>query len=139
MVQHFQREHDQIKSDLDGLRALTWEGIAVNAQDIADHLQVMSTHVAVHLASEDRTLYPMLAATGDPAIAGMASRYQAEMGGLASIFHGFVERWRIAAHVAGDPEGFRMASKPVLRALHERLFREESEFFPIIEARLSAA
>lgn len=139
MVQHFQQEHDQIKSDLDGLRALTWEGIAANAQDIAEHLLVMSEHVAGHLASEDRTLYPVLAAAGDPVIAGLATRYRAEMGGLAATFHGFIERWCVAARVAADPEGFRMASKPVLRGLHERLYREESEFFPAVLARLAPA
>lgn len=120
------------------LRGLTWAGITANAKGIADHLLAMSAHVATHLASEDRALYPALATSGSPAIAAMARSYQAEMGGLAATFHDFVERWRTADRVTDDPEGFRLASKPVLRALHERLYREESEFFPTIEVQLAA-
>lgn len=137
-VHHFQHDHRQIKGDLEALRTFAHTGIREHATEIAERLLAMSAHIKIHLASEDRTLYPAVAACGDAAVAAMGERYRAEMGGLAEAFRQFVGRWRVADRVAADPEGFRDAANRVLKALHERLHREESEFFPAVEARMEA-
>lgn len=93
---------------------------------IVERLLVMSAHIKIHLASEDRLLYPKLATSNDSGVSVMANQYQAEMGGLSAALRDFVERWRIADWVASDPEGFRAASNQVLRALHDVVRRPSS-------------
>lgn len=138
-INHFQRDHDQIKRDLETLHTLADRGIAANAAEIAAQLLAMSAHIKIHLTSEDRTLYPKLAASGDATVVAMATRYQNEMSGLFDAFKHFVENWRIADRLKADPEGFRASANQVLKALHDRLHREEAEFFPAVEARLASA
>lgn len=138
-VRHFQRDHERIERGVAVLRRLVAYGVAAHAAEIAAQLLDMSEHIKSHLASEDRTLYPALAASSDLAIRVLAVRYQTEMGGLFEAFRRFVETWSTADRLEADPDGFRVDVDRVLQALHERLQREETEFFPSLEARLPAA
>ena len=52
------------------------------------------------------------------------------MQGLAASFARFVQQWRVPARLAADPEGFRRSANTVLRALFERLQRENAELYP---------
>lgn len=78
-------------------------------------------------------LYPALLRADDAATVELSRSYQSEMQGIAAAFGEFARKWRVGAHIAGDPEGFRGEANAVFRALHERIRREDQELYPTAE------
>jgi len=67
-----------------------------------------------------------------PACAGQI--YQDEMKTIAAAYEKFARRWNTAPNLAADPEGFRADANNVLKLLYSRIRREDSNFYPAIEA-----
>ena len=129
-IQRYDNDHRQILEQIDALRTLSRAGVRENANAIAELITRTASHIKFHLAAEDQVLYPALARCGKPDIAAIGRHYQQEMQGLAAAFADFVQRWRVPAKLAADPEGFRRDANTVLRALFERLQRENAELYP---------
>ncbi|KAF1686693.1 hemerythrin [Pseudoxanthomonas broegbernensis] len=132
-IQRYHRDHVRILGQIESLRALARGGVRENAEEIGELIVSTASHIKFHLAAEDQVLYPALARSGDPDLARMSERYKAEMQGLAEAFAGFVKQWRVPARLAADPEGFRHGANTVLKALFERLQRENAELYPAAE------
>lgn len=132
-IQRYKQQHGDILRDVGALRELIQSGIDQHADTISQLLVSMSTGIKFHLAAEDAVLYPALLRADDPAVVELSRGYQAEMQGIAGAFGEFVRKWRVATHIAGDPEGFRGEANAVFRALHERIRRENQELYPAAE------
>lgn len=133
-IERFKQQHVQILQAISRIRALVATGIQENASDIVYEIRLMKSKIALHLSIEDDILYPRLEKQAEPQIANLARKYQEEMKPLVEGFGRFIERWSQESTVAGDPEGFRSDCNIVLKALHQRIQRENTEFFPRIEA-----
>ena len=128
-------DHDALLGYVGGLRELVQAGIPENAEAIFRELMKISASIKLHLAIEDRTLYPALMAAVDPRIAATGKRYQQEMGDIAQQYDAFSRRWNHPQHVQQDSEGFRDDANRVLRIVFERMQRENLDFYPRIEAQ----
>jgi len=134
-IDKLKHQHIDILRRVAALRTLTHAGVADNAQAIAEGIVGMSAVIKLHLAVEDQALYPSLQRGGDADLARLGRKYQAEMAPLAQAYDAFVRRWNTAQHLREDAEGFRADANNVLRRLHERMQRENLEFYPRIEAQ----
>ncbi|KLJ01952.1 hemerythrin domain-containing protein [Luteimonas sp. FCS-9] len=132
-IRRYHHDHGEIATQIDALRTLSRAGVAENAEEISSRIVAFASRVKFHLAAEDQVLYPTLARAGDPDVAAMGAHYQQEMQGIAEVFADFVGRWRVPSRVKADPEGFRAGANTVLRALFERLQRENRELYPAAE------
>ncbi len=137
-IDRFKHEHEDILAQIDTLRALSHAGPAQHAGAIAQAIVAMSSTIRLHLAVEDRLLYPALQTAGDAALARLGARFQHEMGEIAGGYVEFARRWNTAERVAADPEGFRAEANVALRSVYERMRREDREFYPRIEAAQEA-
>ena len=133
-IDKFRHQHVTILDCIARLRQTVQAGIAEHANDIARQIVAMSGVIKLHLAIEDSTLYPALAHSGDARLARMGSRYQHEMAGIVDDYLSFAHRWNLGTHVAAQPDRFRADANRVLRVLYERMRREDSEFYPAVEA-----
>ena len=133
-IDRFKHEHVDILESIATLRRLTQAGVASNAAQIAQGVVAMSSHIKLHLAVEDRVLYPALQNGPDASLARLGQRMQQEMGAIASAYMAFARRWNTAEAVRGDEAGFRTDANLVLRQVHERMQRENRDFYPRIEA-----
>lgn len=133
-IDRFKQQHVAILEGIHALRELAHRGIAGHAPEIADRLELLAGVVTQHLAVEDRILYPSLERSGDESIARMSVAWQEDMKGIASEFIRFSRHWSSAARLVDQPEDFRAEANRVLKAVHERLQRENREFYPAIEA-----
>ncbi len=118
-------EIDAIAAELIGITTQNHapvEGISVQRWRL-NHL------LAVHLAKEDKHLYPQLKASPNAEIAVMAHRFELEMGGLAETFMAYSKRWDAEA-TNRDWEGFCKETRQVLLALRWRIQREERDLYP---------
>lgn len=132
-MDRYHRDHGNILAQIDTLRSLTHAGIAGNGERIARHIADTASLIKFHLVAEDQVLYPRLARSGVPEVEQLSTRYQQEMEGLAEAFRTFVAKWRVPARLEADPEGFRRDANTVLKALYERLQRENRELYPAAE------
>src|SRR5690606_27868409 len=101
---------------------------------IAARVAALSSVVKLHLAIEDRILYPAVQNTGNARLADMGRDYQDDMKGIASQYIAFSRRWSQADAVAAQPEAFREDANTILKTVYQRMQRENTEFYPAIEA-----
>lgn len=91
-----------------------------------------------HLKIEDWSIYPMLVAHRDAAVAAKARRFSDEMGGLASAFADYSRRWTTLT-IESNWSGFRSESAEIIKSLTRRIEREEAELYPLAAAASEAA
>jgi hypothetical protein len=133
-IDKFKHQHIEILSSIAALRALAKSGIRDNAGPISERIIAMSSLIKLHLAVEDTVLYPALQNGKDALLARMGKKYQDEMKNIASAYLGFARRWNTSTTVAQNPEGFRQDANQVLKVLHTRMQKENTEFYPAVEA-----
>lgn len=132
-IDKFKREHVDLLTSVTALRELVQSGVHEHAEAILKQLFSMSSVIKLHLAAEDRMLYPALASAADPLVAQTGKQFQSEMGGLAAVYAAFVTRWNLATKIAADPQGFKDDANVVFKALHQRIQRENRELYPLAE------
>ncbi|MDC8756346.1 hemerythrin domain-containing protein [Janthinobacterium fluminis] len=132
-IDKFKHQHLDILDGIAELRRLVQSGIAAHAGQIAERIVAISGVIKLHLAVEDRVLYPALQTSGNAALARMAAVYQGEMQGIARAYLAFAGTWNLAARLETQPEQFRAEANQVLKVLYERMRREDREFYPAIE------
>lgn len=134
-IDKFKHQHGDIKRRIGELRDLARAGAAANAEAIALGIVAMSALIKLHLAVEDQVLYPALQADRQSDLARLARHYQRDMVPIAAAYDAFARRWNTSQRVREDAQGFRDDANLVLRKLHERMLREDREFYPQIEAQ----
>ncbi len=133
-IDKLKHQHQDIIGAISALRTLAQAGVAQNAADIARLVVNMSSTIMLHLAVEDQALYPALRRGGNPELARMGQQYQEDMGPIAQAYDAFARRWNRPESVRSDEQGFRDDANRVLRMVHERMQRENRDFYPRIEA-----
>lgn len=133
-IDKFKHQHLEIVSAIAALRRLVKRGIQDNAAEIAKVIISMSSTIKLHLAVEDSVLYPALQRSRDPSLAHMGKQFQHEMTSIALAYLDFARHWNTPTSVSLHPERFRAEANSVLRVLHERMRKEDSAFYPAIEA-----
>lgn len=133
-IDKFKEQHAQILQQVQALRELAHAGVATHAPEISRTILGMTSTIKLHLAAEDRALYPALQKGHDAELARMGQKLQDEMGSLAETYVGFATHWSKVEHLRSDEQGFKSAANLVLRALHERVQLENRDFYPRIEA-----
>jgi hypothetical protein len=104
-------------------------------QDAAAARSLLSSFLGklnVHLAMEDRSLYPLLQAGTDRDLRTMAQRFADEMAGLKPQVVEFGRRWTAAA-IVGDPAQFCEQARSLFVALAGRISREDKELYALAD------
>ncbi|HUA79432.1 MAG TPA: hemerythrin domain-containing protein [Dyella sp.] len=132
-IEKFKQEHIDLLAAVTVLREFVQSGVQENADAICKQLMSMAAVIKLHLAAEDRMLYPALANAKNPSVAEVGKQFQQEMGGIAEAFTAFVSRWNLASKIAASPAGFKDEANAVFKALHTRVQRENRELYPLAE------
>lgn len=98
--------------------------------DIRLLLVELSGKLSIHLAAEDRMVYPQLQASQVPGVAALAKRFADEMGGLSGAFKAFSHRYNTGAVIDGDRAAFASGFQGIVAAVTARVKAEESELYP---------
>jgi hypothetical protein len=117
------------------INGMLGDTIADNAAEtISMQLARLAGVVNLHLAMEDKALYPALLAHSDATVAATARRFNEEMGSLAATFVAYIKAWPTAAAIKADPVRFSTESKAVFNALSKRIHRENVELYVLLDA-----
>lgn len=131
---NFRRQHDDILALVDEIQQLCGAGInEINAETIRQNLMKLMGKVKIHLAQEDKSLYPNAVASNNKNAIVIAERFQKEMGNLSGTFISFVESWHSPSAIADNPSGFTSEASQIFAALGARIKRENEELYPIID------
>ncbi|MBP2229990.1 hemerythrin-like domain-containing protein [Azospirillum agricola] len=112
-------------------RRLDPAAVAADPAAVSGELVRLFGKFSVHLAIEDKALYPRLARGADPALRSMAVRFQEEMGGLTQRFDTYRKAWPGPLAIARDPARFIAETRAILAQLKARIGREDAELYPL--------
>jgi hypothetical protein len=130
----FRKHHDEIMAIAREINGMLDSTIA---DKVADNIRALLSRLAglvnLHLAMEDKALYPTLLAHSDPAVAATARRFSDEMGSVAAAFVAYIGAWPTAAAIKADPVRFTTESKAIFNALSKRIHRENVELYVLLD------
>jgi hypothetical protein len=131
----FRKQHNEILTiarEINGMLGSTIDD--GSAEKIRSLLSKLAGLVNLHLAMEDKALYPTLLAHRDASVANTARRFSDEMGSVAAAFVGYINAWPNAAAIKADPVRFTTESKAIFNALSKRIHRENVELYVLLDA-----
>lgn len=127
-------QHSEIADLIGQIEAKMSADVLVNEGDgVRTLLSQLSGKVSVHLAMEDKALYPVMIDSGNDEACKMAESFMAEMGSLGGVFKEFVAKWPIGQVIKDDPTSFISEAQTVFKALKDRVQREESQLYPLAD------
>ena len=128
------REHKEILETIKNIETfLNKESILNETQELINTTGTFSGLIRVHLAREDKNLYPKLLGSKDEKIQSIAKSFQEEMGGIGEVFKKYLVSWNSSDFIKENPEEFIKETEEIFLALKNRIKREENELYPLLE------
>jgi hemerythrin-like domain-containing protein len=132
----FRKQHDELLAVAGEIgKLLDASRLADDAASARTLLSNLAGKLKIHLAMEDKTLYPRLMQDPDPKVSAMAKRFADEMGGIAEVFGGYMERWPTARAIQEAPQRFVTDTQKLFGALSTRIDRENNQLYPLLDQR----
>jgi iron-sulfur cluster repair protein YtfE (RIC family) len=131
---NFRKQHAEILNIAREINALLSDTLSESAAAaIRPLLAKLAGVVSLHLAMEDKSLYPQLSAHADASVRSLSQRYSSEMGSLAAAFGDYMKRWQTTTQMRADPARFSAESKAVFNALSKRIHLENVELYVLVD------
>ncbi len=132
-VANYQRQHRELLTVVAELEPwLDVVRLQSGALPVRRLLATLTGKLTIHLQAEDAILYPTLATSSRVEVRETSERFAREMGGLAGAFQAYIAGWPRAEHIETEPERFVDETRVIVRALLERIAREEGELYPLL-------
>lgn len=130
----FKTQHKEI-ADLVGQveKMLDPASVTVKADEIRTLLVTLSGKLSVHLAMEDKVLYPAMINSSNATAKSTAEKFATEMGTIGGVFKGYTDKWKTGAAIKADAAGFITDTKGLFTALKDRVVREERDLYTLAE------
>jgi hemerythrin-like domain-containing protein len=135
MSAQYRNDHKNLVAMITDIASLTSD-VAGNAEAIAKQLAGFSGKLKMHLATEDNAFYPQLINSGNDELKAVAEKFQAEMGGLKDVYTAFASKYITKSKIEADPAGFKSEFDGIVKALSDRINREENELYKLADEKL---
>ena len=123
-------KHAHIKEELSAISTLIDSKITPDtAEQIADRINHLSGMLLMHLASEDKYLYPALLASNNSEIKTLTEKYMKEMGSIAASYTSLKEKYHTPSAILENTPEFITSAMAIIPAITERIAREENELY----------
>lgn len=129
----FRRQNAELDELVQGIRPLLQaRTVTAGAAEIRQKLSRLFRKLSFHLAMEDSTLYPDCREHANAAIRAAATRLAGEMRGIRPAVVTFSRKWT-ERQIMADPSGFCLETKQLLGVLGDRIRRENTEFYALLD------
>lgn len=133
-TENFRKQHDEILAIARQINGLLQPAqMEQNAAEVRTLLSHLSGKLSVHLAMEDKSLYPSLIGHTDAHVKSVAKSYSDEMGSLAGGFKAYLDKWSNATVIRADANHFITETKALFNLLSKRIQRENTELYPLLD------
>lgn len=130
------RQHASIKAEISMIEGELQKGNTdINLSETALHISKLAGLLRIHLLEEDQFLYPNLLQSPEDDIRSMAKQYIQEMGDLAQEYTAFKMKYNVGSKIRGQEETFMKEARLVIKALKERMEREDKGLYQIIKEK----
>lgn len=129
----FRQQHGEILRALDHIGGMCRDE---SEQALCSELARLAAIVKLHLALEDKNLYPAMFKNADPQVRATAEEYQQSMGSLAPAYVAFHEKWIGAGAITGDRAGFIRDFWGVRDALRNRIDLENRNLYDVVDHKV---
>lgn len=127
------KHHEEIRELMSNIEKLIKEKqLEKNADIIARQVAVLAGKVSIHLSLEDKYLYPKLAESTEEKIRSLALRYQKQMGGIASNFVAYKDKYNTKPEVLEGAAKIEKETEAMFKELRNRIEKEEQELYQYI-------
>lgn len=124
----YRQQHAEIRRLLDEAdRSL------VDAEACRSVLARLAGVLNIHLAMEDRALYPRMMTHDDPLVRETAMAYRQGMGQLGTAFEAFCRKWGAHGAIEVSPDHFSRAQRVMAQALKQRMDMEDGNLFELVD------
>jgi iron-sulfur cluster repair protein YtfE (RIC family) len=133
-TQRYRAQHAELFALVTQITALLEDAdLSKKAAEIRCLVSSLAGKLSIHLAMEDKRLYPKLMAHSNPDVRALSKRYSEEMGSLADDFTKFNQRWLTAAFIEKDPAKFVGEINLILTALQTRIEKENNQLYKLVD------
>ena len=130
----FRQQHNELLNLANELQELLDENILVEDGTAARRcLGSFMGRLQMHLAMEDKVLYPELEAHKNPEVATLARRFSAEMKTMPINVVAYNVRWATPSAIKADACGFIEETRAVIKFLTDRIRRENQELYAMAD------
>lgn len=131
----FRDQHDDLLKAASKLKAeLNADKLGRDAVPAKSALAQLLGKLSVHLAMEDKSLYPQLLKHSDQRVQTTASRFVSEMGAIGKVLGDYQKAWPSDAAIQQNPRGFVQQTGTILEALGRRIEKENSELYKMVDS-----
>ncbi len=88
----------------------------------------------MHLAAEDKVLYPELAASTQARVSATAAQFAKEMGHIGGAYKEYLGKYPNGTAISNQAKAFCADTSAVFTLLGKRIQREESELYPLADS-----
>lgn len=131
----YRQQHDElleIATEISGY--LQESRVATEAPKVRSLLSRLLAKLKIHLAMEDKNLYPQLLNCGDQKVVSIAKTYLDEMSGIGKAVTEYQQKWASPMHIQNAPKDFIEHTKGIFAALKERIDKENNELYIAADA-----
>ncbi|HHY90380.1 MAG TPA: hemerythrin domain-containing protein [Clostridiales bacterium] len=129
------RQHEEIFSVLLEIKDIVRQGnLERDAADIAKQISILAGKLKIHLASEDKYMYPSLLNDGNPELKKMAEKFIKEMGDISDVFTEFKDRYNTKTKILNNRDGFLKEIENIFKTLENRIEKENKVLYPLIKS-----
>jgi hypothetical protein len=130
----FRKQHQDIVTVVKAISSkLNPAAVEADSPGIRALMSQLMGKLNVHLAMEDKALYPNMLEAKDAHIIATTKRYIAEMGGISAAAKKYSEAYPSAQSITANSGNFIRDSNGLFSALSARVQREESELYPMAD------
>ena len=134
MTSNFIQQHeDMLRIAKEMSKLLDPNILGKDAQPVRSLLSKLSAKLKIHLASEDKSLYPELLNHKDANVKTTARKFVDEMGGISAVFVKYTEKWVSADAIQKNPNDFIKETEGLFSALANRIEKENKELYPLVD------
>lgn len=134
LTDKFRTQHARLLQMASGLsESLNPASIDEDAGEISQRLNRLGRKLDVHLAQEDRRLYPHYLKSGNPRLQALARAFMDETSGFEATLKSFLRRWASPHSMEADPNEFLRETEALLATLRDRIDRENRTLYPALE------
>ena len=108
---------------------------SLNDESITNAISFFEGKVKIHLAMEDRYLYPELSSHENPKVRMLTREYIAEMSSIFDTFNAITGEAAAAGTSGKETAVFSDRLKRAVGDLVKRIGKEEAELFPLLEGK----
>lgn len=134
-TQRYREQHDElleIATEISGY--LQESRILSEAAKVRSLLSRLLAKLKIHLAMEDKNLYPRLLESNDQNVVRMAKSFLDEMGGIGAAVNEYQQKWASAMQIQNSPREFIEHTKSIFNALKGRIDKENNELYRAADA-----